>query len=59
MKSFPGFDSLTAGQPVRVYMGWGWAKALVLDVQDLSIGVKLDADDRRIRVYDIRNVRRP
>lgn len=59
MTSFPGFESLTAGQDVRVYMGAGWAKATVLDVQDISIGVKLASDGRRIRVYDPRNVRRP
>jgi sRNA-binding protein len=58
MTSFAGFDSLTAGQEVRVYMGAGWSKGTIVDVQDLSVGVKLASDGRRIRVYDPRNVRR-
>lgn len=57
MTSFPVFDSLTPGQEVRVYMGAGWSKATVIDVQDLSAFVKLASDGRRIRVYDPRNVR--
>lgn len=59
MKGFSGFENLTAGREVRVYMGWGWAKATVLEVQPASVLVKLASEDRRVRCYDIRNIRSP
>lgn len=59
MKGFPGFDSLTAGQKVRVYMGWGWANAAVVSTSDESALLQLASDGRRIRCYDPRNLRHP
>lgn len=45
------------GKKVRVYMGSGWASGFCEDVQKGFAAVKLDAQGRRIRVYDPRNVK--
>ena len=51
------FKASLKGKKVQVFMGAGWASGVCLDVQEGFVAVKLDAQGRRINVYDPRNVK--